>query len=75
MRNKTKMVNWLMKNKHIYNLLRYTSFKKIIFFQNPCHYRYCHFMIENVNPNHVYYIYVVNSKKNKGIMKIAKIIR
>lgn len=70
MKNKTRMFKYLFKNKNIYELLRHRKINNVVFYRNPCFYRYCHFHVERINPNHVFMVYVVN--KN-SMFKLCKI--
>jgi hypothetical protein len=74
--NKKKMINFLFKNKYLYDLNKEKKFNKFIFFQNPIHFNPTTFYVESINPNHKFMVYAHKKGFRKyGFIRIAKIIR
>lgn len=75
MKNKNKMISYLMKNKKIYDTLKYSSYKKIFFFQNPMCFRYCHFIIECDDKNIILISAISHKNHLTGFNKVAKVLK
>jgi len=75
MKNKERMLWYLLKNRELKKMDDAKPFTKIIFFQNPCLFRYCRFYIENISYEHRFLVYAIVHHPHLSLVKIAILTR